>query len=85
MSKNVLNSVYGYSASDTIKERRNVKKTFTVKMIDHHGHELILDHVFCIESSPGGFIISGFNKRNNIFALPCYATEKIIEVRLNEE
>lgn len=85
MNKNALNSVYGYSASDSIKEGRTMKKTFTVKMIDHHGHELILNRVFCIEASPNGFIISGFNRRNTIFALPCYATEKIIEVKLNEE
>lgn len=85
MNKNALNSVYGYSASDSIKEGRTMKKTFTVKMIDHHGHELILNRVFCIEASPSGFIISGFNRRNNIFALPCYETEKITEVKVNEE
>lgn len=85
MIKNVLNSIYGYSANDSIKEHRQMKKTFTVKMIDHHGHELTLDRVFCIEASPSGFIISGFNRRNNIFALPCYETEKITEVKVNEE
>lgn len=85
MTKMYLNSAYGYAASDSIKKERNMKKTFTVKMIDHHGHELILDRVFCIEASPSGFIISGFNRRNNIFALPCYETEKITEVKVNEE